>query len=119
MIEIKFYYDHRGGIHLTIRGHAGAAPKGEDLICAACTMLAYTAAQAVQFMDQQKKLNQKPKIDIRKGRATVIATPTKDTEAELMMAFWTVQCGAHVLAHNYPRHVRLNPLHINNLESST
>lgn len=113
MIEIKFYSDSRGGIHLTLRGHAGLAPKGEDLVCASATTLAYTAAQAVQFMDRQGKLAKKPKISIREGRATIIATPTKDAEAELLMVYWTIQCGAHVLAHNYPKHVRLEPLRIN------
>jgi uncharacterized protein YsxB (DUF464 family) len=119
MVEIKFFYDNRGGIHLTLRGHAGAAPKGEDMICAACTTLAYTAAQAVQFMKGQGKLAKNPKISIAEGKATIIATPKKDAEAELLMAYWTVQCGAHVLSHNYPKHVRLEPLRINRLDSST
>lgn len=114
MIEIKFYSDNRGGIHLTLRGHAGAAPKGEDLICASATTLAYTAAQAVQLMDGQGKLMKKPKIKIRKGRATIIATPKESAVTEALTMFRTVQCGAQVLAHNYPKYVQLKPLHTKN-----
>ena len=119
MIEIKFFMDSRGGIHMTLRGHAGTAPKGEDLVCAACTTLAYTAAQAVQDMNTFGKLVKPPKINIRKGRATIIATPKQNAVTEALTAFRTVQCGIRVLAHNYPKHVRLEPLRINNLESST
>lgn len=107
MVTVKFYTDNRGGIHLTIRGHAGAAAVGNDLICASVTTLAYTAAQAVQFLYEQGKLLKKPKIHIREGSATVIATPKKEAEAETLMVFWVAQCGAHVLSHNYPQYVRL------------
>ena len=51
MITAKFYLKpSNGSIHMTLKGHAKAAPYGEDLICASATMLAYTVAQAVQFM---------------------------------------------------------------------
>ena len=114
MIEIKFYTDIRGGIHLTLRGHAGAAPKGEDLICAACTTQAYTAGQAVQEMDTLEKLMKRPKIRIQKGRATIVATPKENAVAEAMTVFRTVQCGARVLAHNYPKYVQLHTMHTKN-----
>ena len=63
MITAKFYLKpSNGSIHMTLKGHAKAAPYGEDLICASATMLAYTVAQAVQFMHEQGKLKKKPKI---------------------------------------------------------
>ena len=111
MITAKFYQKpSNGSIHMTIKGHAETAPKGEDLICSAATMLAYTAAQAVQFMHESKKLKKKPKIRIKDGEATVIATPTEDAYAEVLLIFWVAQCGAHVLAHNYPQNVKLEHL---------
>lgn len=111
MITAKFYKKSDGSIHMTLRGHSGAAPKGEDLICASATMLAYTVAQAVQFMHEQEgKLKCKPKIRIAEGRATVIATPTEEGYAEVLHTFWVAQCGIHVLSHNYPRHVKLEHL---------
>ncbi|MBQ5642277.1 MAG: ribosomal-processing cysteine protease Prp [Bacteroidaceae bacterium] len=114
MIEIKFYSDSRGGIHMTLHGHASAAPKGEDLICAACTTLAYTAAQAVKDMYVLGKLIKSPKIKIRRGKAKIIATPKEESLAEALQVFRTVQCGAKVLAHNYPKYVRLEMMHSKN-----
>lgn len=111
MITARFYQKPTSGsIHMTIKGHARAAPRGEDLICASATMLAYTAAQAVQFMYEHGKLRKKPKISIKDGEATVIATPTEDAYAEALHTFWVAQCGIHVLAHNYPQNVKLEHL---------
>ena len=111
MITARFYQKPgNGSIHMTLKGHAGAAPKGEDLICSAATMMAYTAAQAVQFMHESGKLKKKPKIRIRDGEATIIATPNEDAYAEALLIFWVAQCGIHVLCHNYPKHVKLEHL---------
>lgn len=111
MIKAKFYQKPgNGSIHMTLQGHAKAAPYGEDLICASATMLAYTVAQAVQFMYEQGKLRKKPKISLREGRATIIATPNEEDYAEALHTFWVAQCGIHLLAHNYPRNVKLEHL---------
>ena len=108
MINIRFYQKPaKGSIHMTVKGHAASAPKGEDLICAAATMLTYTLAQTVQFLDEEGKLKLKPRLEIADGEATIIATPTKDGYAEALHAFFVVQCGAHVLAHNSPGFVKL------------
>lgn len=111
MITARFYCKpSRGSIHMTIKGHSQAAPKGEDLICASATMLAYTVAQAVQFLHEQGQLKKKPKIHIEDGEATIIATPTEEAYAEVLHTFWVAQCGIHVLAHNYPQNVKLEHL---------
>ena len=113
MITARFYQKpSQGSIHMTIKGHADSAPKGEDLICASATMLAYTVAQAVQFMNESGKLKKKPKIRFKDGEATVIATPTEDAYAEVLHTFWVAQCGVHVLAHNYPNNVELEHLKV-------
>ena len=57
MLTVRFYQKpSNGSIHMTIKGHAESAPKGEDLICSAATMLAYMVAQAVQFMYENEQL---------------------------------------------------------------
>lgn len=113
MITMRFY---RNGcdksLHMEFSGHAGAAPKGEDLVCAAATMLTYTAAQAVQFLYEQGKLRKPPRIVLTDGSACVVATPLPETEAETMMVFWVVQAGAHVLARNYPQNAVLEALRL-------
>lgn len=113
MITARFYQKpDKGSIHMTLRGHSGSAPKGQDLICAAATMLAYTAGQAVQFLYEQDKLKCKPKVSIREGCAVVIATPKEDAVAETLHTFWVVQAGIHVLAANYPQYVTLEHLKV-------
>lgn len=113
MIIAKFYQKNRdGSIHMTLQGHAGAAPKGEDLVCASATMMAYTVAQAVQFMFEQGMLKKKPKISIKEGNAAVIAIPKEETYAEVLHTFWVAQCGVHVLVRNYPQYVKLEHLKV-------
>lgn len=109
MITVKFYKKGEG-IHMTMKGHAQNAPYGEDLVCAAATMMAYTVAQAVQFMNEQGKLKKKPKISIKEGDVSIVATPNDDDYAETLHTFWVAQCGIHVLAHNYPQNVKLEHL---------
>ena len=113
MITARFYCKpSNGSIHMTLKGHAKAAPYGEDLICASATMLAYTVAQAMQFMYENGKLKKKPKISLTEGNATISATPNEDDYAEALHTFWVAQCGIHVLAHNYPQNVKLEHLKV-------
>ena len=111
MIKIHFWQDkENGSIHMKVKGHADAAPKGADLICASATMLVYTVGQAVTFMYEQGYLEEKPHIKIREGKAVVVARPKEDYLAEVLHTFWVAQCGAHTLACNYPEAVSLNHL---------
>ena len=113
MITARFYCKpSNGSIHMTLKGHAGTAPKGEDLVCSAATMLAYTVAQAVQFLFEQGQLQKKPKIHIADGEATIIATPTEEGYAPVLHTFWVAQCGIHVLQHNYPENVKREPFKV-------
>ena len=55
MIQAAFYTDKSSGsISLKLSGHAGAANKGQDIICSAASMLAYTVAQTAQYMYAQE-----------------------------------------------------------------
>lgn len=113
MITVRFYRKKcRGSVHMVLDGHAGAAPRGEDLVCAGASMLAYTAAQAVQFLYEQGKLQCRPRIAIHEGSGVIIATPKPDFEGEVLFVFWVVQTGIYVLARNYPRCVRLKHLEV-------
>ena len=110
MVKINFWKDpESGAVCMKVQGHANTAPKGADLVCASASMLAYTAAQAVSYMYQQG-FTEKPRIKIREGKAKVSVVPKENYYAEVLHSFWTVQCGAQVLAHNYPEAVKLNHL---------
>ena len=66
----------------------------------------------VAALDNKAKYaeTEKPKIKIREGKAVIIAKPKEDYMAEVLHTFWVAQCGAHVLACNYPDFVSLNHL---------
>ena len=113
MVKIHFWQDQeKGSIHLKVSGHSNTAPKGQDLVCASATILVYTVAQAMQFMYEQGQLLEKPKMKIREGKAVVTAKPKEEFYAEALHTFWVAQCGAHVLACNYPGAVSLNHLKV-------
>ena len=96
-----------GSIQLGMNGHARAAPRGEDLVCAGATTLAYTAAQVATTLYEEGKLARRPKIDICEGKAVVIATPLEDEKQTLEQAFAVVRLGLEMLSHNYPHCIRL------------
>lgn len=111
MVKIHFWQEKdKGSIHMKVQGHSNTAPRGEDLVCASATMLVYTVAQAMTFMYEQGQLECKPKVKIREGKAVIVAKPKEDYLAEVLHTFWVAQCGAHVLACNYPDFVSLNHL---------
>ena len=108
MIEIRFFADSgRGMVGMSILGHAGAGPRGADLICASATMLAYTAAQAVQELWEEGRLREWPMVFLKDGEARLCVCPRPEDHDRVAQVFRTVQCGARVLAHNFPHHVRL------------
>lgn len=109
MIKIHFWQEQdKGSIHLKVRGHSGMAPKGADLVCAAATTLVYTVAQAATFMQEHGQLAEKPRVKIREGKAVVVVKPKPEFLADALHTFWVAQCGANVLAKNYPDAVALN-----------
>ena len=107
MIQIKIYRKERGSVHLVIMGHAGAAPRGKDPVCAGVSALACTAAQAVTDLHRCGFLRCRPRIVLEDGYAVIIATPKWEYMAEVMMTFWVVQTGLSVIAANFPRFVRV------------
>ena len=111
MVKVHFWQDEeKKSIHMKVKGHAGVAPKGADLVCASASMLVYTVAQAMMFYYEQGYLEEKPKIKMREGKASVSVVPKEEYYAEALHSFWVAQCGAHVLSKNYPDHVKLNYL---------
>ena len=113
MVKVHFWRDpDKNSICMKVSGHAGTAPKGQDLVCASATMLVYTVAQAMTFMHELGQLAEKPRIKIREGKASVSVVPKEDYYAEVLHTFWVAQCGIHLLAHNYPQNVQLEHLKV-------
>ena len=84
-----------------IQGHAGYAPPGQDIVCAAVSVLAQTLGQTLgNLANEQIQYSIKPgAIDIRRKR------PTKKGDL-LVDAFFIGICGT---ADTYPDHVHICP----------
>jgi len=54
---IRVVYD-RPNHRVTVTGHAGAAPHGEDLVCAAVSALLCTLAEAVRRLERNHQAEQ-------------------------------------------------------------
>ena len=93
---------------MSVQGHAGTAPFGQDLVCAAATMLCYTMAQTVCGMANDGWLASKPTISLVSGEGDVIFSPntahTKD--AELCMD--VIRNGYRMLESSYPDAVKIH-----------
>lgn len=108
MIHAEFFTNKESGsITLKLTGHAGQAEPGKDIVCSAASILAYTVAQALQFMYEEGNLKKKPHLKLDKGDAIIVAKPKEETYAEALHTFFVAQVGYHLLAHNYPQYVTL------------
>jgi uncharacterized protein YsxB (DUF464 family) len=109
MVKAELFTNKESGsITMKLSGHAGQAEKGEDIVCAAASILAYTVAQALQFMYEQGELQKRPHIRMEEGDTIIVAKPKEDSYAEALHTFFVAQVGYHLLAHNYPKYVTLS-----------
>ena len=92
---------------MDIEGHAGQAPKGQDLICSAASILAYTIARYVEYVDDVGGLLTPPRIEMEEGHTTIVANPTEEYLAEVLNAFFVAEVGYSLLAQNYPQYVEV------------
>ena len=78
---------------------------GQDIVCAAASILAYTVAQLVKDYSANNMLKNKPTIMLHKGSSTVTCSPKKEYFDEVYHTFFVVQTGLNLLAHNYPQYL--------------
>ena len=78
------------GAHVTVCGHAGHAPAGQDIVCAAVSALVYALAGYLEETGQAER------VDIRKGFAVIRGA------GQCGAALALVRCGVAQLAQAYP-----------------
>lgn len=97
-----------GSYTLTLTGHAGAAENGQDIICSAASILAYTLAQAAQRMYQTGRLKRKHNLKLEAGDAVVTMRPKDSAHDDVELIYRTIFGGYELLAHNFPQFVETN-----------
>lgn len=111
MIKVSFEISDNGKtIILNIRGHAGAADVGKDIVCASASILAYTVAQEVQTMYDRGRLKKKPNIRLEEGDSTITCKPVKTSMTEALHIFLVAQTGFRLLAQTYPDYVQVKTI---------
>ena len=107
MIKVTYTYDKdRRECALLVKGHAGQAEIGKDIVCASASILAYTIAQVIKGMERHGDLVEPPTLDLDKGDATIKCRAKDDyLFSELMQDFFVIRTGYLLLAHNYPQFV--------------
>jgi uncharacterized protein YsxB (DUF464 family) len=106
VLKVSFE-EKEGKITLTLKGHAGQADIGHDIVCASCSILAYTVAQIVKYEGDNGGLKAPPKIMLEKGEAVISCEPTEERYAEILHSYYVAEVGYTLLAHNYPQFVDL------------
>lgn len=108
MIQVRFEKSEDGKtIILTIKGHSGQAEIGQDIVCSAASILAYTVAQMVTTMREEGKLKKSPHIRMESGDATITCKPSRQYFSEALLTYTVAQTGYDLLAHTYPGYVRV------------
>ena len=88
---------------MSVKGHAGSAPAGEDLVCAAASILAWTL---VDMVTETAEFYGHVKVREHGAEITVRAAPDDDCEERCRAVFETVACGFSLLAEKYPEYMR-------------
>lgn len=92
----------KNSLSLRVEGHAGAGAWGKDLVCAAASILTYTAAAQTRQLYRRGILRTRPHIRLAPGKAKLFMENCP--EAKQMLE---VLCtGFDLLALRYPKNVQ-------------
>lgn len=101
MINIVY---NRTYLRLTMQGHALCGVPGQDLVCAAASILLHTLAEAA---DRAKETGSAREVHVirKNGEAEVSCVPMTRYVNLLRLQFDTVCAGFGILAQKYPQNV--------------
>ena len=107
MIKVQYWNGADGSRNLQMQGHAGAAPKGQDLVCAGASTLALTLGRAAALMEEEGMLARPGLVRLEAGVTAISVLPREDWVAVVDIVFWTILLGLSRLAQAYPQYVQL------------
>lgn len=84
---------------VTVKGHAGAAEKGKDLVCAAVSALTYTLAANVLRCTTEHHAR------LTEGDAEIVCAVSSSNRAEVDCIFTAICTGYKLLADNFPEFI--------------
>lgn len=108
MLKVTFEKDEME-LTLKLQGHAGQADLGHDIVCASCSILAYTVAQFIKNAEAVGDLQEPPVIRLESGDAVISCTPNNATYCTILGIYLFAEVGFKLIAHNFPQFVELKP----------
>lgn len=106
MIYVNY---HRRYHVLTVSGHAYSGTAGQDLVCAAASMLAQTLAANVQNLEAEGSVLEM-NVQLGEGAAEIRCTPCSRYRAVVSLVYDTICMGFRLLARDYPANLTMNIL---------
>ena len=89
---------------VTVTGHAGYAERGEDILCAAASMLLQTLSAAVQGLCE-RGLAEECHIDLRHGQGEVSCVPVEEFRCVVRTVMDSIMLGFTLLGEDYGEYV--------------
>ena len=108
MVKVTFE-EINNNLILRLEGHAGQAEIGKDIVCASCSILAYTLAQFVKEAENDGQLKSPPLIKLESGDTVISCEPTNEILWGMHNMYLFAQMGYVLLSQNYPQYVELKP----------
>lgn len=104
MIRIEIYRTLQGEINgFQVKGHAGMAEKGQDIVCAAVSVLTQTVVLGLT-----KYLGLQPKVKRKDGYLACLLSQREQIETDTVQAiFETMALGLEEIVGQYPDFVRM------------
>lgn len=84
---------------LTVSGHAGYAPDGQDIVCAGVTALTQTLISSIRALTDEEV-----EVDVMKGLFILVYKDLSETSKTLIDSFFIGICK---IADEFPDHVRI------------
>lgn len=108
MLDIKFLADDASkSVCIRLSGHAGAAEKGRDIVCAAASILAYAASGCAESLYADGHLAEPPICSIEAGDTTIsVIAKDEDGYRTARTALMAVEIGFFYVAAAAPDHVQ-------------
>lgn len=105
---VKVTFTEKGQVlSLRLEGHAGYADIGNDIVCASCSILAYTVAQFVMEAEKKGDLASPPQIDLKSGNTIISCEPTEDIFDVMKDMYLFAKIGYALLEHSHPQYVEI------------
>lgn len=92
------------GFSLRVNGHAGYAPKGQDIVCAAVTVLCYALGGMLLRAQDEGLLHGAPEVELDDGEIRICCAPK--ARRPVRMIWDTALLGMEMVANEYPEFVQ-------------